>query len=315
VKSVSVSLIASLCLFVSRILAAEPADAQEAHSRGAAHLAQLTAQPWLAQWKGSTLGDIRVVEQKKDLAWPTGLPPAWWAKVTNQKGGAGYIAWDSGDEGKLIEFAFEASLDVDTPDGKTLNGVPALQQFAIPQEDGKAIASGCVPTSAASVLGFWIGHGYPQWRGDAGAEPLRSLAKRIRARLKMEAIPDKDGYTDDGMTLAGAMPDDLARAVQDDADEHHVPIRSRESPFDYETLQTEIGAGRPVLLACVVRLPQKPHLSWGHEVAGVGWAKIGDVRFVGILDNFYPARNPTTIRWIRADAFDSLIAIRPAAEK
>jgi hypothetical protein len=246
--------------------------------------------------------------------WPTDLPPAWWAKVTNQKGGAGYLAWDSDSEGKLIEFAFEASLDVDTPDAKALNGVPALQQFAIPLKDGKAIASGCVPTSAASVIGFWIGHGYPQWRGDAGADLLQSLAKRIRARLKMDPIPDKDGYTDDGMTLAGAMPDDLADAIQADADERHAPIQSSVSRFRFETLQSEIGAGRPVILGCLVRLPQKPQLSWGHEVAGVGWAKIGDVRFVGVVDNFYPVKNPATIRWIRSDAFDSLIAIRPAAK-
>jgi len=117
------------------------------------------------------------------------------------------------------------------------------------------------------------------------------------------------------MTLAGAMTDDLARAIQADADEHHVPIRSNVGHFRYETLQSEIGAGRPVILACVVRLPHKPYLSWGHEVAGVGWSKIGDVRFVGVLDNFYPARNPATIRWIRSDAFDSMIVIRPAEKK
>ena len=126
-KSALAAVIASLCLFVSRIPAAEPVDAQAAHSRGAAHLAQLTAQPWLADWKGSTVGDFRLVEQRKDLTWPTGLPPAWWAKVTNQKGVTGCLAWDSSGEGKLIEFAFDASLDVDTPDAKALNGVPALQ--------------------------------------------------------------------------------------------------------------------------------------------------------------------------------------------
>lgn len=314
-KTVFASLLAALCFFVSRIPAAEPAEAQEASSRGAAHLAQLTAQPWLAYWKDATLRDIQFVEQKKDLAWPTGLPPAWWAKVTNEGGGSGYIGWDAGSDGKLIEFAFDASLDVETPDAKALKGVPALQQFAIPQEGGKAIASGCVPTSAASVVGFWIDHGYPQWRGDVGARPLLSLAKRIRARLTMEAIPDKDGYTEDGMTLAGAMSDDLAHAIQADGDEHHVLIQSRVGPFRYETLQSEVGAGRPVLLSCVVRLPHKPQLSWGHEVAGIGWAKIGDVCFVGIIDNFYPVKNSATIRWVRSDAFDSLITIRPAEKK
>jgi len=314
VKIASTSVIASLCLFLIRVAAAEPA-AQEASSHGAAHLAELTAQPWLAEWKGSTLADVRLVEQRKDLTWPTGLPPAWWAKITNPKGGTGYLAWDSDGEGKLIEFAFDADLIVDSPDAKALSGVPALQQFAIPQKDGTTIASGCVPTSAASVLGFWIEHGYPQWRADAGAKPLQSLTQRIRARLKMEAIPDKEGYTDDGMTLAGAMPDDLAHAIQADADEHRVPMQSSVSDFLFETLQSEIAASRPVILSCSVRLPHKPQLSWGHEVAGIGWAKIGAVQFVGVVDNFYPVKNPATIRWIRSDAFDSLIAIRPASEK
>ena len=305
-----------LLIFLALILGTagslRAAESQDARDRGAAHLTELTAQPWLADWKGSTLEDVRLVEQKKDLSWPTGLSPAWWAKITHPEKGAGYLAWDSGGEGKIIEFAFDAALEIDAPDAKALKGVPALQQFAIVQKDGSFIASGCVPTSAASVLGFWIERDYPQWRGDAGAVRLQAITKRIRARLNMQAIPDKDGYTDDAMTLAGAMPDELAQAIQTDADEHRVPIRSSVSRFRYEALQTEISAGRPVLLSCIVRLPHKPQLSWGHEVAGVGWAKLGEVRFVGIVDNFYPVKNPATIRWLRSDAFDSLITIRPA---
>jgi hypothetical protein len=311
VATKAASLLAALCWFTVRASAAEPADVSVARERGAAHLAQLTTQPWLADWKGSKLEDVRLVEQKKDLAWPTGLPPAWWAIITHPEKGTGYLAWDSGGDGKIIEFAFDAALAVDAPDAKALKGVPALQQFAIPQKDGNPIASGCVPTSAASVLGFWIGRDYPQWRGEAGVAPLQALTKRLRARLTMQAIPDKDGYTDDAMTLAGAMPDELARAIQADADEYRVPIRSSVSRFRYETLQAEIGAGRPVLLSCTVRLPHKPQLSWGHEVAGVGWTKLGEVRFVGIVDNFYPVKNSATIRWLRTDAFDSLITIRP----
>lgn len=314
-KLASAFIIASLGLLNIRTSAAEPADAKAAFDRGTAHLAQLTAQSWLADWKGAMIEDVRLVEQKKDLAWPTGLPPAWWAKIVKPKGGTGYIAWDSGADGKLIEFTFDASIAVDAPDAKALKGVPTLQQFAIPQKDAKPIASGCVPTSAASVLGFWMERDYPQWRGDAGSEHLPALTKRVRSRLKMQAIPDKDGYTEDGMTLAGAMPDELARAIQIDADEHHVPIKTSVNRFRYEALQTEVAAGRPVLLSCIVRLPHKPQLSWGHEVAGVGWAKIGDVRFVGVVDNFYPVKDPATVRWIREDAFDSLIAIRPSPGK
>ena len=313
-KTTPASFITSLSLLISPASAAEPGLENAAANRGAIHLAQLTAQPWLAEWKGAALAEIRLVQPKKDQSWPTGLPPVWRAKIVNAKGDTGYLAWDAGGEGGLVEFAFDAGLDVDTPTAKALRGVSAFQQFAIPQKDGKAIASGCVPTSAASVLGFWIDHGYPQWRGDADDDPLRSLTKRIRARLTMRSIPDKDGYTDDGMILAGAMPAELARAIQADADEHRVPLQVSLNRFRFEMLQTEIGADRPVLLSCIVRLPHKPQLSWGHEVVGVGWMKIGDVCFVGIADNFYPVKNPATIRWIRTDAFESLINIRPKSK-
>lgn len=278
---------------------------------GSRHLAQLTAQPWLEEWKDAKLENIHLVEPKKNQSWPTGLPAVWRAHVVNTKGETGYLAWDTGEEGELIEFAFDAKLDINSPTAKALPGVTAFQQFAIPQKDGKPVASGCVPTSAASVIDYWIHHGHPQWRGDAGEEPLQSLTKRIRRRLKMKAIPDTDGYTEDGMDLAGAMPDHLALALQSDADEHRVPVKVRIQPFRVQTLKAEIQAERPVLLSCIVRLPHKLHLSWGHEVAGVGWMTIGHLGYVGIVDNFYPVKNPASIRWIREDAFQSLIFIRP----
>ena len=309
-------LIAVLGLVPGHIRAIDPTETRASTaSRAAEHLEDLSGQPWLAEWHGATLGDCKLVEQKKDLTWATGLPPAWWVTITDRKGATGYLAWDANADGKLIEFAFDAPLKVETKEAKALQGVPALQQFPISQETGKTIASGCVPTSGASVLGYWIDHGFPQWRGDAGETPLCNLARRLRGRMNMEAIPDKDGFTDDEMTLAGASPEDLATAIQKDADAHEVAIECRPGNFDCETLKTEIAAGRPVILSCTVRLPHKPQLSWGHEVAGVGWAKVGEVSFVGVLDNFYPTRNPETIRWIRSDAFDSLITIRPIAKK
>ena len=117
------------------------------------------------------------------------------------------------------------------------------------------------------------------------------------------------------MTLAGAMPQDLARAIQADADAHQVPIASEWHRFDFELLKAEIDAGRPCLLSCTVRLPHKPHLSWGHELAGVGWAMLGGGRFAGVSDNFYPTRSAGTVRWIRIDAFSSLITVRPAVAR
>ncbi|MEI7908505.1 MAG: hypothetical protein WCK77_02610 [Verrucomicrobiota bacterium] len=281
-------------------------------AQGQAHVTLLTAQPWLSDWKGSRLEEIRLVEQKPDQTWPTGLPPAWWAKVVGPRGGTGYLAWDSTGSGRLLEFAFDAPLAVATPSAKVLAGVPALQQFPIPQIGGPPIASGCVPTAGASVLGFWIAHGQPQWRGDAGTHLLQDFARRLRSRLKMEPVPDRDGYTEDGLTLAGAMPQDLARAIQVDADAHQVPLASQWHRFNFDTLKSEIEAGRPCVASCTVRLPHKPHLSWGHEVAAVGWMQLDGSAFVGVSDNFYPTRTPDAVRWICASAFNSLITVRPA---
>ena len=307
-------MITSLALLVSSAFAEEPAPKKNPAQTGAGHLAQLTSQPWLKEWKDAKLEDLQLVEPKKDQEWPTGLPAVWQAKIVNPKGDTGYLAWDSDDEGKLVEFAFDADLAVNSPNAKALPGVNAFQQFAIPVKEDKPVASGCVPTAAATVLDYWIRHGYPRWKGDAGDPPFRPLTTRIRARLKMMTIPDKDGYTDDGMSLAGAMPRDLASAIQADADEHQIPVDVAFNRFDFAILQSEVEAKRPVLLSCTVRLPHKLHLSWGHEVAGVGWMKLGDVNFAGISDNFYPVKNSETIRWIRTDAFQSLITIRPKVE-
>jgi hypothetical protein len=296
--------ILSLC-FSAPLLAIEPTD------RAASHLAALLEQPWLSEWKGAKLSEVRLVAPKKGVAWPTGLPAAWWANVTAPNGDKGYIAWDDDEGGKLIEFAFDAKFAIDTPTAKAITGVPALQQFALPLADGD-VASGCVPTSAASVVGFWIEKGQAKWRGHAEKELLPSLAKRIRSRLKMMKIPDVDGFADGKMALAGALPTDLAAALRADAKEHGVSMNVGMEMFQFSKLKTEVAAGRPLLLSCVVRVPQKPELSWGHEVAGVGWAEIAGGKFVGIVDNFLPVKNAATVRWIRADAFSTAITLAPA---
>ena len=127
----------------------------------------------------------------------------------------------------------------------------------------------------------------------------------------MKSIPDEDGYTDNGMALAGAFPNELASAIHADARELKVPCHCKIRPFTVNLLKSEIAAGRPVLLSCGVRLPHKPELSWGHEVAGVAWSKIGDRTFVGVLDNFYPTQYAETIRWIAEDAFSDIITVKP----
>jgi hypothetical protein len=306
------SLLFALSAFAT-VAFAEP-DTQQ---KGAEHLAALTAEPWLAGWKTAKLEDVRLVSQKPNLTWPTGLAPAWWAKIVNADGSIGHLSWDSRGEGALMEFAFDAALDVRTENARAIAGVPAIQQFAMPVNKGnRLVASGCVPTSGASVLAFWTANGLEKWRGDAADDVHRALTRRLRSRLQMQTIADRDGFTDGAMALAGAMPADLASAIQDDADQLGVPVKCEFQRFAFEKLVTELNAGRPVLLSCTVAVPQKPELSWGHAVVGAGWARIQGKAYVGIVDNFFPTKNPATIRWVRDSVFDSLTVVRPkTAEK
>ena len=274
--------------------------------RGHAILKEIVSQNWARDWKGAKLDAVQLVSQKKDLAHPTGLPPVWVGEIKGPRGGKGTMMWDQGGEGRIVEFTLDAKLEIKN----VISGIPNLQQFPIEEAGGKVIASGCVPTAAASVVSFWVDKKFPQWRGEDG-KTLVDITRRLRARLKMAAFPDTDGFTSNGMTLAGAFPHDLARAIQADAKEKNVGVDCRITRFSIELLKEEIKAGRPVLLSCTVRVPHKPHLSWGHEMAGVGWTKIDGVNLVGVMDNFHPTKHAETIRWIRADVFRSLISIRP----
>lgn len=290
-------------------------DVKEADLRGKGptHLAEITRQPWAAKWQGAKLEKVRLVTQKADLAQPTGLPPAWHAEVRTPEGASGYLLWDAAGKGGLIEFALDAKLSIDSADAKVLENVPFLQQFPIAGADGKPTASGCVPTAGAGLVKFWIARGYPAW-GNQGKDTLETLTKRLRSRLKVEHFPDTDGFTENAMPLTGAMPEDLAKAIQEDAQQHQVPMSVGIYHFSFPLLIEEINADRPVLLSCVVRVPHKPHLSWGHEVIGSGWARLAGAEFVGILDNFYPTQEAQAVRWIRADAFLSITTVKPADE-
>lgn len=317
-KPAHVALAAFLAASLPSVSAAEPPPAsggsQKFLDHGTELLKEIVSQPWASAWKTTTLSEIRLVKPKPDLAQPTGLPPAWHAEVTAPNGDTGYLLWDATGKGGLIEFFFDSKLTIDTASAKAIPGVPPLQQFPLAGAGDKPVVSGCVPTSAASLLGWWSSKRYPQW-GGAEKGDLRAIAKRIRSRLNMQSIADTDGFTTDGMALAGAMPDKLATAIQADADKHKIPIDCKFLPFSMKTLKTEIDAGRPALASCLVRVPHKPELSWGHEVAAIGYAKIGDMEFVGILDNFFPTKVPGAIRWVRADAFDSLIIVKEIAAK
>jgi hypothetical protein len=158
-------------------------------------------------------------------------------------------------------------------------------------------------------VAYWSSKGHPQWRGGKD-KTNQDIALRLRSRLNMALYPDNDGYSEISMALAGAFPSELVKALDEDAEVHKAPFHSRITQFSLELFQKEIAASRPVLLSCQVRVAHKPHLSWGHEVIAIASVKLDKVDLIGVLDNFYPTEHPETIRWIRKDAFDSLLAVR-----
>jgi hypothetical protein len=127
----------------------------------------------------------------------------------------------------------------------------------------------------------------------------------------MQEIPDKDGFTDNGMPLSGAFPADLEECLRQDAAELGIPLETSLHRFSAAALRRETSEGRPVLLSCLVRLPQKPHLSWGHEVTGTGWVEIEGGFFAGVRDNFLPSKSGQITRWIAEGQFQSLLRVVP----
>ncbi len=297
-----VSMISSIFVLLalgSFVLAAEAPPTHR--ERGRVILKEILAQAWAASWHEATLENVRLVAQKKDLAHPTGLPPVWHAELKGPDGRTGYLMWDNKKEGRLVEFALDDTLPVKG----AINGVPPLQQFPVIDPDGKAMASGCVPTSAASLLSYWIE------RRHQDAPPTREVTLTLRKQLRMIPFPDTDGFTPDGMTLAGALPISMAKVLENEVTRRKWPLAVRHLPFSMKYFREEIAAGHPTLLACTVRVPHLPHLSWGHAVVGIAASRIDEVDLVGIHDNFYPTRNPGTIRWIGSNAFRSLTVVVP----
>jgi len=256
------------------------------------------------------LGEVEVAAirriQPKPTRWVRQGRPFWWAELRGDDGAAGHLAWT--DEGQLIDFSLEGLREVITPQAFALAGVPPIQQFPLKAPDDSAVASGCVPTAGASLIAFWSARqGTAAW-GRAGEQ---DLVLRLRARMRMGILPDLEGYTDGKMSLAGAFPDELAEALQADADERGVDVDVALSGYDRALLGAELSAGRPVLVTCVVLLPRKPELSWGHQVVGVGRAEVGGVHYVGVVDNFFTPRIPGSIRWIADDRIGQLVLVRP----
>lgn len=315
--------------------------AEKFREKGGPYLEEILRQPWARTWAGSQLAEVRRVEPRPGAKLSARLPSVWYGRIKGPEGKSGYLMWDADPVGggKLVDFALDDWLEISGPGAKALTTVTGLQQFPLPASsrlkveagaesgkgDGrKAVASGCVPTAGASVFDFWLtrqgsGSAPPPPAPSAGRSrqrQLEDLTLRLRGRIDMMTIADRDGFTDGIMDLAGANPADLAKAIRAEAGAQKLAVDVGFGAFSFDTLKAEISAGRPALLSCVVRVPHKPELSWGHEVAAVGWMELeGGLRFAGILDNFFPAKHPETVRWIREDAFQSLITVRPVPKE
>ena len=272
----------------------------------------------------------RLVNPKPGQRWGT-LPPVRTVRFNVSDLGSGYLFLSTSEEMALEEFAFDLTHPVHPLNGGWVEGVPNLQQFPIPSPGGKGqTASGCVPTAGASLIGFWAAHAFAGWltagrNGETQSVPpsefknsedrentaLKKATLRLRKNMRMIEIDDKEGYTDHTLSLSGALTDDLARALQRDAEERKQPFQTRYADFSVETLHTEIENGRPMLVDCVVRLPHKPELTWGHEVVAVGWQQVEDFEYIGVVDNFFPVQNAATVRWIEKRAFGGGIVVKP----
>ncbi|NBV84919.1 MAG: hypothetical protein EBS01_01345 [Verrucomicrobia bacterium] len=281
-----------------------------------AHFSRITAA--LAPTMSAEIADCRplLVEQMPGQLFDTKMPPVWVVHIPNGEKNGGYVMWESAENAALLEFALEGRHVPLPRHGAVLADSPALQQFPVLGKGATPVASGCVPTSGAGLVGYWAAHGMPQWLQNLPAgsrETLQECTLRLRQKIRMQEFPDTCGYTEEGMPLSGAYPQELSSAIKKDAAEHGVSIATTFEAFAFDRLKNEINAACPVLLSCTVRLPHKPHLSWGHAVLGVGWLELEDSKFVGIKDNFYPTASEDTIRWIREDAFTSLITVHPNA--
>lgn len=267
------------------------------------------------------LGAGKRVEQSSRQIFPTGLGSAWYAEFSGASAGyviRGELGWELGFSG------VQGDPVISGPDSGWVPGVPNLQQFPVSGRMARRVASGCVPTAAGNLLGFWRGrlksgrrvsvdlaNGSGEVAPDAGEDTLRELTLAVRSRLEMHEFRDEAGYTEDGMPLAGAYPGELVHALGAVAREQGMELKAELLPFDFGVYRSEIGQGRPVLLSCVVRLPHKPHLSWGHEVLGVGWGRWQGAEWVLVRDNFFPPGAPDQVRLLPSKGMGSMVVVRP----
>jgi hypothetical protein len=298
----------SFLIAIIQLAGAKP----ELSKRGPSILKEILSQPWATAWKSATLTKVRLISEEPDLHQPLNLPPVWSAVIAGPNGASGHLIWDSLGEGRLVEFSLDDNFEVKSDSGRAIRGIPSFQQFPIEEKDQKSMASGCVPTAAASVVSYWANQKYPQWRGDD--KTIKDLVLRLRSKLKMTPFPDLDGFTPNRMALAGAYPSELLKVLKAETVAYNVPIQMGLGRFTFPLFKKEIDSSRPALLSCMVRVAHKPQLSWPHEVAGVGYCEIDGVKLVGVMDNFFPTNHKEAIRWIRQDAFRSILILRPRKE-
>jgi hypothetical protein len=295
-----------------------PARGNPQDERSSALVAALTAAFEPPAWRQVSCSPPRKIDQNPGQIYNAGLAPVWVVEVESKNGGRGYLMWEDVPGFPLVDFAWDAPESVCLPrpgKGALVPQVPNQQQFPVPGLTSPSVASGCVPTAASNLVGYWALRGQPQWAGknDApGQAPnLRMITNRLRKRLRMQEIPDKDGFTDNGMPLSGAFPTELKEGLLQDATDHGVLLETSLQKFSPSTMRQETAAGRPVLLSCLVRLPQKPWLSWGHEVTGSGWVEIEGRFFAGVRDNFLPSKSGETTRWISEVQIQTLLRAEP----
>ena len=314
------------CLFLiagSTSLGAEPEvqppDAAVICTFAKDFLKRIQTKDWLQAWKGAVVADAYYVVPSKGEVWRRQFKPVWYAKVEREGDSVGYLMWESTTPHRLLEFGIDADKPF-VPDDKTCQGiqdVPNLQQFPLKGKTARQVASGCVPTAGANVLGYWVKHGFPGWQREkevAGQQErgaLEMLAKRLRDAMPVLEIEDAEGFTDTKMPLTGAYPADLAKAIVEDAKKRDVQVEVSENAFLRSLWEREIEAQRPILLTCEVLLPHKPRLSWMHEVTGIGWTVIDGDFFVIVHDNFYPTKRANAARWLRAEGLGPITTVVP----
>ena len=99
-------------IILSLLLLAGTTNAQKNRDRGDTLLSEIKSQPLAKTWKDAKLIHIRLVEQKPDLAEPTGLRPAWFANIkrpNDAEKSLSYLMWESQGDGALIEFALDGA--------------------------------------------------------------------------------------------------------------------------------------------------------------------------------------------------------------